>query len=60
MQAQDNITNYIKVPSFSYACSSPCITLVKKKVSLKNKKRTCFEQIVTTKRIQMYVEKNDQ
>lgn len=29
MQAQNNVTNYIKVPSFSYACSNPCITLVK-------------------------------
>lgn len=37
MQAQGNVTNYIKVPSFSYACSNPCITLVSKKVSLKDK-----------------------
>lgn len=29
MQAQGNVTNYIKVPSFSYACLNPCITLVK-------------------------------
>lgn len=24
-----NVTNYIQVPLFSYACSNPCITLVK-------------------------------